>query len=208
MPEGVLDLSQFMIYLSRKSNDYLGSELYKMQRVYNESTSFYRKMMRFFEDRNMMDSEHHSFEKTHQRRTLRYWSDVYKSGSSERVKFVGQVHSGNRSLSSKVAFVLKTSERSNLRSDKYIRGETLKYRLVTTRSRKILMKGPEFEGSSCKIKTQYIQDYNCLNLTYINIKMDRLQIHNLVTRSTYIFDSKEELLNYEITRRTITLAYP
>jgi hypothetical protein len=78
MPEGILDLRQFLIYLARNSNDYLRSEIETvLSNSYNETTSFYRKMMRFFEDKSMMDGENHKVPNIAQKNHMRYWTTTF-----------------------------------------------------------------------------------------------------------------------------------
>jgi hypothetical protein len=183
MPDSVIDLRQFILYLKRNTNDFLESDLIEALERYNDSTSFYRKMMRFFEDRNMMDVENFKVTNVHYKHFMSYWTHIFKSKAFDRVKFVGQIRSKGTNIGKKFSFMLKTSESMNRRSDKYIRGEKLKYRLVNNRSRKVLLKGPSIEGDSCKIRTQYIADYSCLNLTFMNHKMNQVVSYNLVTRT-------------------------
>ena len=209
MPDSVIDLRQFLIYLRRKANPFIKLDLSDSLRSYNESTSFYRKMMRFFEDRNMMDTELLKPAETHSRSGIGYWTTHFGSQNGSRIKFVGEVSTQCSKLRKKLAFLLKTSVKDRkARSDKYIRGEKLKYSLISNRNRKILLKGPSFSGECSKVRTQYIEDYSRLNLTYLNHKMDRIDCFNLIKRQSTSFANNlgGELLNYDLTRRIRMLA--
>lgn len=74
------------------------------------------------------------------------------------MKYVGIIK-GTQPNASHLNFILLAKQNGNQRSDKYIFGERLQTRVVNSRLNKILIRGPEIEGTDSKIRIEHFMGY-------------------------------------------------